>query len=44
VHIREICATIYDILGIDPSMPVYDRAGRPVPIAHGGMPIHDILS
>ena len=25
VHIRDICATIYHLLGIDPEMPVYDR-------------------
>ncbi|MEX2113309.1 MAG: cyclase family protein [Pirellulales bacterium] len=28
VHIRDICATIYHLLGIDPEMPVYDRADR----------------
>jgi hypothetical protein len=44
VHIRDICATIYHLLGIDPEMPVYDRANRPVPIAHGGHPITEILS
>ena len=30
VHIRDICATIYHLLGIDPEMPVYDRADRPI--------------
>jgi len=44
VHIREICATIYELLGIDPAMPVYDRAGRPVPVAHGGQAIREILA
>ncbi len=44
VHIREICATIYELLGIDPAMPVYDRAGRPIPVAHGGQAIRDILA
>ena len=28
----DICATIYHCLGIDPEMPVYDRAGRPTPV------------
>ena len=28
---------------IDPEMPVYDRAGRPIPVAHGGQPLHEIL-
>ena len=44
VHIKDVLATIYHILGIDPEMPVYDRAKRPVPIAHGGRPILEILS
>src|SRR5262245_1362445 len=44
VHIRDICATIYHCLGIDPEMPVYDRGGRPVPVAQGGEPLRDILT
>jgi hypothetical protein len=44
VHIRDICATIYHLLGIDPEMPVYDRANRPIAVAHGGQPIHEILA
>lgn len=44
VHIRDICATIYHLLGIDPEMPVYDRGNRPVPVAHGGHPVTEILS
>jgi hypothetical protein len=44
VHIRDICATIYDLLGIDPEMPVYDRANRPIAVAHGGQAIAEILS
>ena len=44
VHIRDICATIYHLLGIDPDMPVEDRSGRPISVAHGGRPITDILS
>ncbi|HEY2840601.1 MAG TPA: DUF1501 domain-containing protein [Pirellulales bacterium] len=44
VHIRDICATIYHLLGIDPEMPVYDRANRPVAVAHGGQPIKEILA
>jgi hypothetical protein len=39
----DVCATIYEILGIDPDMPVPDRAGRPVPISHGGRPIRELL-
>jgi hypothetical protein len=39
----DICATIYECLGIDPETIVYDRAGRPVTIALGGKPVRDIL-
>ena len=44
VHIRDICATIYHLLGIDPQMPVYDRANRPIAVAHGGREISGILA
>jgi hypothetical protein len=44
VRIRDICATIYECLGIDPEMLVYDRGGRPLPVANGGKPVHDILA
>ncbi|MFN0050995.1 MAG: DUF1501 domain-containing protein, partial [Planctomycetales bacterium] len=40
----DICATIYRCLGIDPEMLVHDKVGRPVPIAHGGRPIEEILA
>jgi hypothetical protein len=40
----DVCATIYECLGIDPDMPVPDRAGRPVPISHGGRPIRELLA
>jgi hypothetical protein len=44
VSTADICATIYECLGIDPDMPVHDQAGRPVPAAHGGQPIRDLLA
>lgn len=44
VHIKDVVATIYYLLGIDPEMTVRDRAGRPVPIAHGGRPVSGILA
>jgi hypothetical protein len=43
VHIRDICATIYHCLGIDPEMLVYDHGRRPIPIAQGGKPLHEVL-
>lgn len=43
VHIRDICATIYHCLGIDPHTLVYNRANRPLPIAQGGTALTAIL-
>ena len=39
----DIVATIYQQLGIDPHLMVPDMTGRPLPIAHGGEPIWDII-
>jgi hypothetical protein len=39
----DLLATMYHLLGIDPSTPLNDLTGRPTPIAHGGRPILDIL-
>jgi hypothetical protein len=40
----DICTTVYQLMGIDPDTPVYDKANRPVAISHGGQPIHEILA
>ncbi|MSR57075.1 MAG: DUF1501 domain-containing protein [Planctomycetaceae bacterium] len=40
----DLVATIYHLLGIDPHLTVPDRTGRPMPIAHGGEPIYDIVA
>lgn len=44
VSTGDICATIYECLGIDPETRVPDRFSRPIEIAHGGRPIRDILT
>jgi len=44
VSTGDICATIYQCLGIDPDMPIRDRGGRPMPVAHGGKAIREILA
>jgi hypothetical protein len=44
VSTSDVCATIYHLLGIDPAMTVNDRGGKPIPIAHGGRPIKEILA
>jgi hypothetical protein len=44
VSTGDVCATIYECLGIDPDLTVPDRTGRPVPVAQGGQPIREILA
>jgi hypothetical protein len=44
VRIRDLCATIYHCLGIDPETMVRDHGGRPIPVAHGGRPLEAILA
>jgi hypothetical protein len=44
VRPADICATIYQCLGIDPDTTVPDKAGRPVAINQGGEPIREILA
>jgi hypothetical protein len=39
----DLCATVYDCLGVDPDMTLPDRSGRPVPISQGGRPIREIM-
>jgi hypothetical protein len=43
VSTADICATIYECLGIDHDMTVPDRSGRPVAVAQGGRVIRDIM-
>jgi hypothetical protein len=40
----DVVATIYELLGIDPHTTVPDQTGRPIPIAHGGEPIRDVIA
>ena len=40
----DLVATIYHLLGIDPSLTVPDRTGRPMPIAHGGEPVRAVIA
>jgi hypothetical protein len=39
----DVCATIYELLGIDPDMTVPDRSGRPLPISNGGRVIREVV-
>ncbi len=40
----DLCATVYQLLGIDPETTVPDRAGRPMSITHGGEPIRHVIA
>jgi len=44
VSAGDMVATIYQLLGVDPTLTVPDLAGRPIPIAHGGEPVWEIIS
>ncbi len=39
----DLCATVYQLLGLDPHMMVPDQTGRPTHVAHGGEPIRGIM-
>lgn len=43
VSTGDLCATIYELLGIDPDIMVPDRSGRPMHAANGGHPLREIL-
>jgi uncharacterized protein (DUF1501 family) len=40
----DLVATMYHSLGVDSQICVPDLTGRPIPISHGGTPIHSIMS
>jgi hypothetical protein len=44
VSTGDVCATVYSALGINSEMPIHDRTGKPIPVAHGGRPIREILA
>jgi len=44
VSTGDICATIYQCLGIDPESTVPDITGRPMNICQGGQPLWEILA
>jgi hypothetical protein len=40
----DLVATMYHLLGVDSQMTLPDLTGRPIPIAHGGGPITEIIA
>jgi uncharacterized protein (DUF1501 family) len=41
---KDVLATTYHLLGIDPSTTLTDRTGRPLPLVADGEVLHDVLS
>jgi len=40
----DLVASMYHLLGVDSQMTLSDLTGRPIPIAHGGAPIVEIIA
>jgi hypothetical protein len=40
----DLVATMYHLLGVDSQLTLPDLTGRPIPIAHGGVPITELIS
>lgn len=40
----DICATIYELVGVDPDIMVPDPAGQPHSVTHGGAPIRAVMA
>jgi hypothetical protein len=40
---KDVLATLYHLLGVDPQTHLHDREGRPVPLAPGGKVLADLL-
>ncbi|MCE9603380.1 MAG: DUF1501 domain-containing protein [Planctomycetia bacterium] len=43
VSTTEVCATVYELLGIGPETRVPDRSGRPHFVTMGAKPIHELM-
>lgn len=44
VSAGDMVATIYQLLGIDPTALVHDLTGRPISISHGGEPVREVMA
>ena len=44
VSAGDMVATIYHLLGIDPTLTVPDLGGRPVHISHGGSAVEEAIA
>jgi uncharacterized protein (DUF1501 family) len=43
VTVEQLHATMYQVLGIDPTQSILDRSGRPVPLVDGNEPIRELF-
>jgi hypothetical protein len=43
LHAQDLFATMYRVLGIDPSTLLHDRQGRPIPVLGHGTPIAELI-
>ncbi len=43
VRVREVVATLYHALGIDPAMLLIDPQNRPIPLIHDEQPIRELI-
>jgi hypothetical protein len=41
---KDVLATVYHLLGIDPETTLTDRIGRPLPLVPGGSVVHEMLA
>ena len=41
---KDILATVYHLLGIDPHTTLTDRTSRPLPLVAEGTVVHDLLA
>ena len=43
LHAQDLFATMYHVLGIDPTTLLNDRQGRPIPVLGHGTPITELI-
>ena len=43
ITVEQLHATMYHVLGIDPTQSLVDRGGRPVPLVDGNEPIRELF-
>ncbi|MBM4068045.1 MAG: DUF1501 domain-containing protein [Planctomycetes bacterium] len=44
LHAHDLFATMYHVLGIDPTTMFHDQQGRPIPVLPRGLPITELLA